>query len=164
MTIRLGLIVLGLILSAPASAFDVAEFKSGMSRDQVRDALTGWRFDRVQNSGDALLAYDLPERNSFRQFRFLFCNDKLATLEQSMKASVRNFIVISNNYIATYGQPIRVSTGVNVVASGEKNAMMLHWRRGNETMAVRYQQLADGEQLAVIYEMPNTCWQSPRAP
>jgi hypothetical protein len=87
MTIRLGLIVLALILSPPVGAFDVAEFKSGMSRDQVRGALAGWRFDRVQNSGDALLAYDLPEKNSFRQFRFLFCNDKLATLEQSMKAS-----------------------------------------------------------------------------
>jgi hypothetical protein len=164
MAMRLCLIVLGFILCTSARAFDVAEFKSGMSREQVREHLTGWRFDRVQNSGDTLLAYDLPERNSFRQFRFQFCNDKLVGLEQSMKASVRNFIVISNNYITTYGQPIRVSTGVNVVASGEKNAMVLHWRRGNETVAVRYQQLGDSEQLALIYEMPNTCWQSPRMP
>lgn len=164
MFIRQCLIIVVCIVCSPAAAFEVAEIRSGMSRDQVRESLTTWRFDRVQNSDDTLLAYDLPERNSFRQFRFRFCNDRLAALEQSMKASVRNFILITNNYITAYGQPIRVGAAVNVVSSGEKDAMVLHWRRGNEIVGVHYQQLAGGEDLAVIYEVPNACWQSPRQP
>jgi hypothetical protein len=152
------------LVSWPVQAFEVGEFKSGMDREQVRHALTGWRFDKVQNSGDALLAYDRPEKNSFRQFRFHFCNDRLVGLEQGMKASVRNFIVIASNYLQTYGQPMKVDAGVNVVASGEKNAMAMHWRRGNETLGVRYQILAGGEDLQVVHEVSNTCWQAPRSP
>ncbi|MBA2690452.1 MAG: hypothetical protein H0U63_06600, partial [Burkholderiales bacterium] len=88
--------------------------------------------------------------------------DRLVVLEQAMKASVRNFIVITNNYLSSYGQPMQVDAGVNVISSGEKNRLAMNWRRGSEIVGVRYQQLPGGEDLAVIYEVSNTCWQTPR--
>ena len=149
-------------LAGSAVAFEVAEFKNGMTREQVRELLGSWRFDRIQDSAETLLAYDQPEKGTYRTFRFHFCNDRLAAFEQAMKPSVRNFIVIANNYIGTYGQPIKVDAGVSVISSGEKNGMTLYWRKGNETIGVRYQLLPGGEDLSVAYEVPNTCWQTPR--
>ena len=162
MLIRRLLISLTAALSMHAAAFEVAEFRNGMQRNQVKELLTSWRFDRVQDSAETLLAYDLAEKNSNRSFRFHFCNDRLVTLEQAMKPSVRNFIVITNNYLATYGQPMKVDAGVNVISSGEKISLVLHWRKGNDIIGARYQQLPGGEALAVIYEVSNTCWQTPR--
>ena len=134
-----------------------------MTRDQVRALLDSWRFDRVQESAEALLAYDQPDKGSNRSFRFLFCNDHLAALEQAMKPSIRNFIVITSNYVTVYGQPMKLDAGVNVISSGEKNTMALTWRKGNEVIGVRYQLLPGGEDLFIVYEAPNTCWQVPRS-
>ena len=162
MLIRWLFILLAGALSLNAAAFEVGEFRNGLTRGQVKEMLTSWRFDRVQDSAETLLAYDLPEKNSNRSFRFHFCNDRLVTLEQAMKASVRNFIVITNNYLGTYGQPMRVDAGINVISSGEKNGLTINWRKGNDIIGVRYQQLPGGEALAVVYEVSNTCWQTPR--
>ncbi|SRR5258706_9196161 len=158
-------IILTLLLAAcNADAFEVGEIKSGYARARVRELLPGWNFDRIADSDDSLLAYDLPEKQSNRLMRFLFCNDRLVGLDQAMSPSIRNFIVITNNYLTLYGQPARVDAGVNVIASGEKNVLALHWRRGPETIGVRYLQLGGGEELRIIYDVPNSCWNTPRAP
>lgn len=163
MLIRCLFLLLAATISVHATAFEVAEFKNGMTRAQVKELLATWRFDRLYDSAEALLAYDQPEKGSNRSFRFHFCNDRLVALEQAMKPSVRNFIVITNNYLGTYGQPIKVGAGINVVSTGEKNNLTFNWRKGNEIIGVRYLQLAGGEDLSVVYEIPNTCWQTPRA-
>lgn len=157
-------VYIAVLLAGEAAAFDVAEFKNGMPRAQVRELLASWRFDRIEDSADATIAYDLPKKGSNRSLRFYFCNDRLAALEQSMKASARNFIVITRNYLTSYGQPLKVDAGVNVIGSGEKNAMLLNWRKGNDIIGVRYQVLPYGEDLYVTHEVQNTCWQSPRSP
>jgi hypothetical protein len=113
---RLSIIVLvTLAFAAPASAFEVDAFKSGMSKEQVKDALKSYTFDKVQDfSVQTLIAYDQPEKGSNRQFVFDFCNDKLAGMQQEMAPSNRNFVIIISNYNAKYGQPIRVNAGSNV--------------------------------------------------
>ena len=153
-----------LTLTTQALAFEVGEIKSGFPRERVRELLGSWKFDRVVESDDSIIAFDTPDKQTFRNFRLMFCNDRLVALEQAMKPSVRNFIVITHSYLIAHGQPIKVDAGVNVVSSGEKNAMSLAWRRGPETVGVRYLQLAGGEELKIVYEVPNTCWQTPRAP
>ena len=162
MPFRRLIICIALAFASQATAFEVAEFRSGMTRDQVRALLDGWRFDRVQESAETLLAYDQPDKGPNRSFLFHFCNDHLAALEQAMKPSVRNFIVITSNYVTAYGQPMKLDAGVNVISSGEKNSMALTWRKGNEVIGVRYQLLPASEDLFIVYEAPNTCWQVPR--
>ncbi len=151
------------MLSLNVNAFEVAEFKNGMTRNEVKESLKSWRFDRVQDSAEILLAYDLQDKNSNRSMRFHFCNDRLTMLEQAMKASSRNLIIITDKYLATYGQPMKVDAGVGVISSGEKNTLAMHWRKGNDIVGLRYQQLPGGEALSVSHEVSNTCWQAPRS-
>jgi hypothetical protein len=152
-----------LAFAAPANAFEVDAFKSGMSKEQVKEALKSYTFDKVQDfSAQTLIAYDQPEKGSNRQFVFDFCNNKLVGMQQEMAPSNRNLVIIINNYNAKYGQPIKVSAGSNVTSTGDKNELALYWRKGLDVVGVKYNVIAPIEQLLVQYDAPNNCWQTPR--
>lgn len=160
---RVSIVFLLLISSLSASAFEVDAFKSGMTKDQVRDALKTYGFDKVQDySAQTLIAYDQPEKGSNRQFVFDFCNDKLAGLQQDMAPTNRNLVIIINAYNTKYGQPMRVNANSSVTSIGDKNELALYWRKGLDVLGVRYSVIAPLEQLQLQYDTPNNCWQTPR--
>lgn len=161
---RLSIIfILALSAALPASAFEVDVFKSGMSKEQVRDALKSYTFDRVQEfSAQTLIAYDLPEKGSNRQFVFDFCNGKLSGLQQEMAPSLRNTTIVLNSYITKYGQPFTINAQSSVTSIGDKNELAYYWRRGLDILGVRYSETSPIEQLLLQYDTPNNCWQTPR--
>lgn len=155
--------LLSLALGMPAGAFEVDVFKSGMSKEQVKDALKSYNFDKVQDfSAQTLIAYDQPEKGSNRQFIFDFCNDKLAGLQQDMAPSNRNLVIVINSYNTKYGQPIRVNAGSSVTSIGDKNELALYWRKGLDIVGVKYSVIVPLEQLLLQFDAPNNCWQTPR--
>ena len=147
----------------PAFGFEVDAFKTGMTREQVKDALKSYNFEKVQDfSAQTLIAYDQPEKGSNRQFVFDFCNDKLAGLQQDMAPSNRNLVIIINAYNTKYGQPMRVNATTSVTSIGDKNELALYWRKGLDMVGVKYSVIAPLEQLLLQYDTPNNCWQTPR--
>jgi hypothetical protein len=157
------LILAVLALARPAGAFEVDAFKSGMSMEQVREALKTYAFDRVQEfSGQTLIAYDQPEKGSNRQFVFDFCNGKLSGLQQDMAPSLRNVTIVLNSYIAKHGQPFKVNALSSVTSIGDKNELAFYWRKGLDIMGVKYSETSPVEQLLLQYDIPNNCWPTPR--
>ena len=155
--------ILALSASMSASAFEVDIFKSGMSKEQVREALKSYTFDRVQDfSAQTLIAYDQPEKGSNRQFVFDFCNGKLSGLQQEMAPSLRSATIVLNSYITKYGQPFMVNAQSSVTSIGDKNELAYYWRRGLDVLGVRYSETSPVEQLLLQYDTPNNCWQTPR--
>jgi len=151
------------VLPLEAPAFEVDSFKSGMTREQVKEALKSYSFERVQDfSASTLIAYDTPEKGGNRQFVFDFCNDKLVSLQQEMGPSIRNLMIVVGNYNTKYGQPSKVAANTNVTSIGERNELSFHWRKGLDVVGVRYVTTAPVEQLVLMYETPNNCWQVPR--
>jgi hypothetical protein len=160
---RVAAAALILCLCRPALAFEVAEFKSGMSREQVKALLQSWKFDRQLETGaDSLLVYDLPESAASRQYLFRFCKDKLAAFEQDAKPGLRPFVIVVGNYTAKYGQPYKTHAESHVISTGERNTVSLFWRSGGDYVGVRYSALPYGEQLTLVFETNNACWQAPR--
>lgn len=161
---RIHFVVLSLLwICHTGHAFEIDQFKSGMSRAQIKDMLVNWNFDTVEDAGpDVTLAFDGVKKETNRLFKFYFCNDKLATFEQSLKGSVKNLIVVTQNYLRQYGQPIKIDAGTNVLSNGEKNSMAIYWRFRNEYVGLRYVNLPNGEDLSVSYEVNNNCFQAPR--
>ena len=148
---------------ASTLAFEVDQFRAGMSRRLIMDYLVEWGFDEIEDvSADLILAYDLPSKQTNRLFKFSFCNDKLVGFEQSLKASIKNFVTVTHNYVRQYGQPIKVDAASNVVSSGEKHTLVLYWRVRHYFVGLRYINLPNGEDLSVVYEVNNNCWQAPR--
>ena len=152
-----------LFLGGAADGFEVDVFKSGMTRQEVKDALKSYNFDRVQDfSTQTLIAYDQPEKGSNRQFVFDFCNDKLSGLQQEMAPSLRNVTITLNSYMNKYGQPFKVKAQSSVTNLGDKNELGFYWRKGTDFLGVRYSESAPVEQLLLQFEVPNNCWQTPR--
>ena len=146
-----------------ALAFEIDQFKSGMSRVQIKEQLDDWNFDSIEDAGpDVTLAFDGVKKETNRLFKFYFCSDKLVTFEQSLKGSIKNFVVVTQNYVRQYGQPIKVEAGTNVLSNGEKISMSMYWRFRNEYIGLRYVNLPNGEDLSVSYEVNNNCFQAPR--
>ena len=152
-----------LALCQPAQSFEIDQFRSGMSRAQVKDFLGEWNFDTVEDAGpDVTLAFDGVKKETNRLFKFYFCNDKLVTFEQSLKGSVKNFVTVTQNYVRQYGQPIKVDAATNVISNGEKSSMAIYWRFRNDFVGLRYINLPNGEDLAVSWEVGNNCFPTPR--
>lgn len=152
-----------LAAAGSAQAFQLDEFRNGMSKEKVREVLAGWKFDRIQDFSDTtIIAYDQPEKRTFRQYTFTFCNDKLVALQHELKPSLRNFIITSNNYIASNGQPMKVDTNSSVISTGEKSSIALFWRAAGEVVGIKYSILPSEEELAIVYEVPNSCFNIPR--
>ncbi len=146
-----------------AHAWEVGEFRNGMLKTEVVDALKTWKFGKVIDVGrDGLFAYDLPESPAGRRYLFTFCNDKLVSFDQEIEASFRNFIVIASNYSNMYGNPLRVIPYSNVVASGEKDVLAMFWRKGVDYLGLKYALFPSGEQLSQTWQVNNNCWAAPR--
>jgi hypothetical protein len=161
---RAGLVLLmQLVWLTPAQSFEIDQFRSGMSRAQVKDLLGEWQFDQLEDVGpEVLLAYDLPTRQTNRLFKFYFCADKLATFEQSLRGSIKNLITVTQNYVRQYGQPVKVDAGTNVISNGEKSWFNIYWRFRQDYVGLRYVHLPNGEDLSVSFEVNNNCSSSPR--
>lgn len=158
----LGLLA-ALLLTLPAQAWDVGEFRNGMSRSEVEQALKAWNFDRSLAVGnDGLFVYDLPNNPAGRRFLFTFCNDRLVAFEQEVEPAFRHFVVLASNYSNLYGNPLKVIPHTGIVANGEKNQLAMFWRKGADYVGIKYVLFPASEQLSMSWQVGNNCWQAPR--
>lgn len=151
------------LFALPAQAWEVAEFRNGMSRGEVEHALKTWNFDKTLPVGnDGLFAYDLPNNPAGRRFLFTFCNDKLVAFDQEIEPAFRHFIIVASNYSNLYGNPLKVIPYSSVIANGEKNLLAMFWRKGSDYIGLKYVLYPTSEQLSMSSQVSNNCWQAPR--
>ncbi len=152
-----------LSLAPAALAFEVAEFKSGMAQNEVKQLLlANWNFDRiVEPSDDVILAYD-NDPNIARRYQFRFCKGKLVGFEQDVRPSLKALVISVNNYNNQYGQPTRVYSNTHVVSNGEKAVFALFWKSGAEFIGVKYIVLPNVEQMSLSFDASNLCYLTPR--
>lgn len=152
-----------LLLAPAAQAWEVGEFRHGMTRAEVEQALRSWNFDKTLPAGDdALFAYDLPSNPAGRRFLFSFCNNKLVAFDQEVEPAFRHFVVVASNYSNQYGNPLKVIPYSSVIASGEKNLLAMFWRKGADYIGLKYVLYPASEQLSMTWQVSNNCWQAPR--
>jgi hypothetical protein len=156
-------LVILLLTATPASAFEVAEFKSGMAQNEVKQLLlANWNFDRVvEPSDDVILAYD-NDPGIARRYQFRFCKGKLVGFEQDVRPSLKSLIITVNNYNTQHGQPNRVYSNTHVVSNGEKAVFALFWKSGAEYIGVKYIVLPNNEQMSLSFDAHNLCYSTPR--
>jgi hypothetical protein len=160
---RLLCLLAALAFASPAPAFEVAEFKSGMAQNEVKQLLiANWNFDRiVEPSDDVILAYD-NDPNIARRYQFRFCKGKLVGFEQDVRPSLKSLIIAVNNYNQQHGQPNRVYSNTHVVSNGEKAVFALFWKNGSEFVGVKYIVLPNAEQMSLSFDSSNLCYPTPR--
>jgi len=156
-------LLLAACLAAPAHAFEVAEFKSGMAENEVKTLLlANWNFEHVvEPSDDVILAYDNDPAIA-RRYQFRFCKGKLVGFEQDVRPSLKSLIITVNNYNTQYGQPARVYSNTHIVSNGEKAVFALFWKNGVDSIGVKYLVLPNVEQMSLSFDSSNLCYGTPR--
>ena len=151
------------LFASAAQAFEVAEFKSGMAQNEVKNQLlANWNFDRVvEASDDVILAYD-NDPGIARRYQFRFCKGKLVGFEQDVRPSLKSLIITVNNYNTQYGQPARVYSNTHVVSNGDKAVFALFWKNGAEYVGIKYLVLPNNEQMSLSFDASNLCYPTPR--
>ncbi|MBI5330144.1 MAG: hypothetical protein HZB71_05965 [Betaproteobacteria bacterium] len=157
------LAVLLACLPLSALAFEVAEFKSGMAQNEVRQLLSAnWNFDKVvEPSDDVILAFDLDPAIA-RRYQFRFCKGKLVGFEQDVRPSLKSLIIATKNNNEQHGQPVRVYSNTHVVSNGEKAVYALFWRQQADFIGVKYTVLPNAESMSLSFDTQNLCYTSPR--
>lgn len=152
-----------LLVASAAQAFEVAEFKTGMAQNEVRNQLiANWNFDRIaEPSDDVILAYD-NDPGIARRYQFRFCKGKLVGFEQDVRPSLKSLIITVNNYNSQYGQPHRVYSNTHVVSNGDKAVFALFWKNGAEFIGIKYLMLPNTEQMSLSFDASNLCYPTPR--
>lgn len=152
-----------LLPSLSAHAWEVGEFRNGMTRAEIEEALKSWNFDNVLTAGkDSLIVYDDADNPAGRRFLFTFCNDKLVAFDQAIAPAFRHFVLVASNYASEYGTPLKVLPQTNVIASGEKNQLAMFWRNGSDYLGLKYATFPTSEQLSMTWQISNNCWEAPR--
>ncbi len=163
MNTKISLLALTLfVFCQSALAFEVGEFKSGMTRNQLKTTLKSWNFENSIDTDDTLMVYDAPDSPAGRRYVFTFCNDKLVGFDQELPASFSNFVTVTSNYNTQYGNPLKLVALHNVVGVGEKNTLAIYWRKMSDVIGVRYILQPNSEQLTTTYQVSNNCWRAPR--
>jgi hypothetical protein len=158
----LALALLGGLTFTSAQAFEVADFKSGMGKNEVLQKLaTQWNFDKIEEpSEDVILAYDTQGELN-RRYQFKFCKGKLTGFEQDIKPSLKALVIVIANNTDKYGQPYRVYANTHMVSNGEKQVLGLFWKHNQEYLGVKYLILPTDEQLSLSFDVTNLCYQTP---
>jgi len=150
--VGLGVIFIGLMIFGDAEifAFDVDGFKSGMTKEEVKEILEGWNFDKVDEEEDLISAYDTSERAQ-RRFVLGFKNSKLNSFQRDFLPSMENFKLLLNKITSVYGRPSE-SDSETSLDSGETRKITVRWKRQFEINELCYILFPDNKRLyAIVY-------------
>lgn len=140
-----------------ANAFEVEGFRSGMTRAEVDAKLRLWqRVSEVEPS--TLSASDQLGNSS----SFNFCEGKLASMQQDLKPTLRQFVLMMRDFSSRFGQPFSSVAGSRAHQTGQIDELGVWWRHGDDFVRLHYMGTSLGEGLSTSFQVPNPCFKVPR--
>ena len=152
-----GVILIGLIIFGcpEVFAFDVDGFKSGMTKEEAKETLKRWNFDRVDEEEDLISAYDTSETGQ-RHIVLGFKNDKLNSFQKHFSPSMENFRLLLNKLTSVYGRPSE-SDSETSLNTNETRKTTVRWKRRFEIIELCYIPIPDNKALyTIVYIVSET--------
>lgn len=155
----ISLIVLFVLLffCSNGNSFDIDGFRNGMSQETIKNNLSEWKFDKVEEKENFIKAWDIPKRGNERLYVFNFCNKKLRDIQKNFEPSMKNFIFLFNKFSSIHGKPIDSHTDSSLSNIGESWSIAFYWRTGRDLVTLTYYVHPNNDQLTVMYENDSKC-------
>ncbi len=134
-------------------AFDVDGLKDGMTRDEILQALSIWNFDRIDDRGTYLSAYDIPDKKTYRHYNLSFVNNKLVLVQKDYKPSMKNYIALFQELAEKYGEKVICHASSRMSTEGDVKEIECWWWNRNEEISLRYTIFENNDQLSVVYRI-----------
>jgi hypothetical protein len=146
-----------IFISVQAAAFEVEGFRSGMSKAGVLEKARNWAKVSERDQDTVLVSDSIGNYLSFN-----FCKDKLVSLQQGYKPSLRQYAIIVNELSRSHGQPFSVASNSRAHPNGQIHELGIWWKHGEEFVSVYYMDSPHGESLSTSHQSPNSCFKVPR--
>lgn len=149
--ITLLLLILFFLISSfsKAQSFDCDGFKNGMTKKEVREILDGWKGYSIDEKPEGISVHLISQPTKFRNF--FFRNDRLCNYCKSVEPSIKNFIILFNQFTGLYGKPIDSHSEIRIDNDGETRTISFFWRIQSETVRLKYYVFPTNDQLDVMH-------------
>jgi hypothetical protein len=150
-----------LLITSECYSFDVDGFQSGMTSKTIVGILNEQSFYEVSRKGNDIHAYDIRANRTVRSYNFSFCRGKLVLLQKNFEASMSQLIALIDLFLKRYGDSVQVNTEISDASYGKHHAMHFLWKKRSEMFSIHYHVFPKNDQLFLVYEVENNCYQVP---
>lgn len=149
--------LLSALLPCTVEAFNVEGFTTGMSKATVLEQ-AGRTYKLSAIDEDTVVA----SASGGDYMSFNFCEGKLASVQQGLKANLQQVVLVMAEFKAKYGNPISTSAETRAHSSGTIYEWGTWWAASSEFVSLYYMSSAQGESLSTSYQSKNKCFKVPR--
>lgn len=143
-------------------SFEVDGFKSGMTREQAKNLIEKYNYDKVEFIYNSIVAMDTSGKRTGRRIVLSFCEGKLVRLRKGLQPRFDYFVRLLDEKRNELGRPIDAFARPSPVTSNfEMNSLSFFWKDGPIVIEVEYTDFGSSSQLDIGYEIGNQCWKSP---
>lgn len=143
--------------SSESRPFDVSGFKSGMSKQEVKEIIKQMKLDKVREEENSITAYDKPEKESHRFYDLDFCKDKLFAVQEGYKPSMKHFIILFKETSDKCGKPIASNPKTFLITEGEVYSLSFSWLKNKEEIGLDYTVFPNNDSLSVNHWDSSVC-------
>jgi hypothetical protein len=135
-----------------AFGFEVQGYSSGISKEDVK-SLAGRHYQLIDREGGSIEAVASGKEGIY----FNFCNDKLSGVNIFWNATVKNLVLVSNDFQAKYGNAISRSKILPLSNGGALHSLELYWYKGKDNFSIYYGSSEVNDSMTVAYSTKTTC-------
>jgi hypothetical protein len=125
------------------------------------EILTESSFYEVSRKGNDIHAYDIRANKKVKSYNFSFCRGKLVLLQKNVEASMSQLIELFELFLRNYGESVQCETEISDESYGEHRSMNFLWKNRSEMASIHYHVFPKNDQLFLVYEVENSCYQIP---
>ena len=150
-----------LFAASVSHAFEVDGLKSGISMNEAKRLLESQSYKKIEIKDNSIVAFDQSGSDG-RFIALSFCKGKLVQAQKHLKPRFDYFVRLVNEKRRELGKPADAWTvPTDVVSNVESNSVAFLWRDGETFIKVTYTEFGSNNQLDILYEIKNACWQVP---
>lgn len=153
------LLLIGASISC-ANAFEADGFRSGMPISEAKRLLENNVHRTIKVSAENIQAWDENKSSSF--INLGFCKGKLVLYEKHLEPRFDYFVRLMEKKRQQLGPPVDAwGVPTDLTATFESNTIKVLWKYGNSLEMLSYTKFESNDQLSLIYETKNKCYEIP---
>lgn len=144
-----------LIFSGMANAFEKNSFKTGMTYAEVLLMLEQMNYSIVSQQDSNI--YSTAGKNG-RLNNFIFCNKKLVGYQIDYEPSIKNAILLADEYTKKFGSATTTRSNIKLTQVGQINSWSTIWVNKTDYYQINLTSIPNNDSLYLYMESKNTCW------
>lgn len=145
-------IILLFTVTSNCFGWEFGEFRSGMSREKVKEIISTMGFDHVDENKFLINGYDDP-RKSFRDLTLYFKNEKVYQIQKNESPEFNNFIILIKEQEKEHGPPSSIEAKpIGDAGHYTGSALHLIWDINDHFEEIAFIKFEHNTQVMIVFK------------